>query len=237
MKFEKIKTGIDSLDGLLDGGIPAKHSVLLAGSCGTGKTILSQSFLFAGAKYYNEPGLYISLSESREKMLSYLSNFDFYDQRVIDEQKIRVVDITEDLRLRNLEPLTVQSVMDVILTVIKENKAKRVVIDSITAICNSLNKEANIRDFIFELGLQLQYLDCTTILISEIPPMKFQYSVYGIEEFITDGVILMREMENTGGDLVRTLQIIKMRGVAHSRSRNLLEINRSGIEIKPMFEI
>lgn len=237
MEHEKIKTGIETLDAILEGGIPRKHSILLAGSCGTGKTILSQTFLFTGAKYYNEPGLYISLSESKEKMLSYLSHFEFFDQRVIEEQKIRVVDITEDLRLRNLEPLTVESVMNIIISVIKETKAKRVVIDSVTAICNSLNKEANIRDFLFELGLQLQYLDCTTILISEIPPMSFQYSVFGIEEFITDGVILMREIETKGGDLLRTLQVIKMRGVAHTRNRNIVEITNKGIELKPMFEI
>ncbi|MBN2251009.1 MAG: AAA family ATPase [Candidatus Altiarchaeota archaeon] len=233
---ERIKTGIESLDNLLEGGLPKSHCVLLAGSCGTGKTILCQQFLFTGARESDETGIYISLSESREKMIGYLEQFEFYDKALLDSNRIRIVDITQDSRLMNLEPLNVKSIMNMIVSVIRENNARRVVIDSVTAICNSLQDASEIREFLFELGLQLQYLDCTTILISEVPPMAFQYSVFGIEEFITDGVILMRELENKG-DLLRTLQVVKMRGVAHSRNRNILEISTRGIELKPMFEI
>jgi len=234
--LEKIKTGIEGLDVILDGGIPRGHCVLLSGSCGTGKTILSQQFLFTGAREFNETGLYISLSEPRDKMLAYLQDFEFYDKGLIESGKVKVVDLTQDDRLVNFQPLTNKSLMNAISSVIMDSKAKRVVLDSITVICNSLGNQVNIRDFLFELSLQLKYIDCTSILISEVPPMTFQYSVYGIEEFITDGVILMRELENKG-DLLRTLQVVKMRGVAHSRSRNIVEISQKGIELKPMFEL
>jgi len=234
---EKIKTGIEELDSILEGGIPRGHSVLLAGSCGTGKTILSQEFLFAGAREYDEVGIYISLSESREKMISNLESFEFYDAKMMEENKIKIVDITQDARLMNLEPLTVNGVMNMISSIIRDSEAKRVVIDSVTAICNSLGNEKNIRDFLFELGLQLEYLDCTTLFISEVPPMEFTYSVFGVEEFIADGVILLREMEDKTGNLIRTLQVVKMRGVHHSRARNAMEITQTGIQLKPMFEI
>ena len=234
---EKIKTGIEELDVILDGGLPRGHAVLLAGSCGTGKTILSQEFLFAGAKEYDEVGIYISLSESREKMISNLEGFDFYDTKMMEQNKIKIVDITQDARLMNLEPLTVNGVMNMISSIIRDSEAKRVVIDSVTAICNSLGNEKNIRDFLFELGLQLEYLDCTTLFISEVPPMEFTYSVFGVEEFIADGVILLREMEDKTGNLIRTLQVVKMRGVNHSRARNAMEITQAGIQLKPMFEL
>jgi len=233
---EKIRTGIEGLDNLLDGGLPKAHCILLAGSCGTGKTILCQQFLFTGAREYNDSGVYISLSESRDKMVGYLEQFEFFDRAYIDSRLIRIVDITQDPRLMNFQPLSARTILDIIVSVIRENNAKRVVIDSLTAICTALGDDADIRGFIFELGLQLQFLNCTTILISEVPPMSFQYSVYGIEEFITDGVILMRELENKG-DLLRTLQVVKMRGAGHSRSRSILEISTKGVELKPMFEL
>jgi len=233
--MKKLKTGVEELDRILEGGIPAGHAVLLSGSCGTGKTILTQQFLFTGAKKFNEVGLYISLSESRDKMMENLSGFDFYDQKIVDEGKVKILDITQDARLMNMEPLTIKALMNMISSIIRDSKAKRVVIDSITAICNSLETERNIREFILELGLQLQYLDCTTILISEVQPMSLRYSVYGIEEFIADGVILLREMEQKA-DLLRTLQVIKMRGVNHSRTRQILEITEEGISLKPWFE-
>jgi hypothetical protein len=43
--------------------------------------------------------------------------------------------------------------------------------------------------------LRLQYLDYTTIMIFEVPTMSCPYSVFGIEEFITDGVILVPDLE------------------------------------------
>lgn len=231
-----VKTGIEGLDTILGGGIPEGHSVLLAGSCGTGKTILCNEFLFTGAKEFDETGIYISLSESRDKMIANIEQFEFGDRELIESGKIRIVDITEDARLMNIEPLSVKGVMGMITSIIRDSGAKRVVLDSLTSICNSLGNDKNIRDFLFELGLQMQYLNCTTILISEIPPMKFQYSVFGIEEFITDGVILLMELEEKG-DLLRTLQVVKMRGVDHSRIRHIMEISLAGVELKPLFEI
>jgi len=232
---EMIKTGIQELDNILGGGIPKGHSVLLAGSCGTGKTILSHQFLFTGVREFDETGIYISLSESREKMIRNLESFSFYDQKLVESDKIKIVDITQDARLMNLEPLTVNGVINMISSVVRDSEAKRVVIDSITAICNSLGSEKHIRDFLFELGLQLEYLECTTILVSEIPPMKFQYSLFGVEEFIADGVLLLTEFEQKA-DLIRTLQVIKMRGVNHSRTKHILEITNDGVTLKPMFE-
>ncbi|RLG10169.1 circadian clock protein KaiC [Candidatus Pacearchaeota archaeon] len=232
--MEKLKTGVEELDKILGGGIPAGHSVLLSGSCGTGKTILSQQFLFTGAKS-GDIGIYISLSESKDKMIENLKEFKFYDQKIIDEGKVKILDITQDARLMNLEPLTIKSLLNMISSLIRDSEAKRVVIDSITAICNSLGSEKNVRDFVLELGLQLQYLECTTLFISEIPPMELRYSVFGVEEFIVDGVILLREVEQKA-DLLRTLQVIKMRGVNHSRARQILEITEEGISLKPWFE-
>ena len=234
--LKRVKTGIEGLDSLLGGGIPEGHVVLLAGSCGTGKTILSQQFLFTGAREFDETGIYISLSESKDKMIKNLESFEFFDSNLIESDKIKIVDITQDARLMNLEPLSVKSIMNMMVSIVRDSNAKRVVLDSVTAVCNSLGNERNIRDFLFELGLQLQYLDCTTLLISEIPPMKFQYSVFGIEEFIADGVILLTEFEQKG-DLLRTLQVVKMRGLGHSRSKNLLEITQKGMELKPIFEL
>jgi circadian clock protein KaiC len=233
---ELVKTGIAELDEILGGGIPKGNSVLLAGSCGTGKTILAEHFLFSGAKNSDEIGIYISLSEPRDKIIANLEPFSFYDPKLVEEDKVKILDITQDARLINLEPLTVNGIINMISSIIRDSEAQRVCIDSITSICNSLGSDKNIREFIFELGLQLGYLDCTTLFISEIPPMVFQYSVYGIEEFIADGVILLREHEDKG-DLIRTLQVVKMRGVHHSRNRQMLQITSAGIELKPMFEL
>ena len=91
--MEQLKTGVKELDDILGGGIPQGHSVLLAGSCGTGKTILSQQFLFTGSKDYDEPGIYISLSESEGKMVENLENFKFFDKKFLTDGKVKILDI------------------------------------------------------------------------------------------------------------------------------------------------
>ncbi|MFH1787819.1 MAG: ATPase domain-containing protein [Candidatus Altiarchaeota archaeon] len=231
---EIIKTGIPGLDGILGGGIPRGHTLLLSGSCGTGKTILCEQFLFNGARD-GEPGVYIALSEPKEKILKNVDNFKFYDQKLMDNKMVQFVDITTDARLKGLELQNVPGIISLMRNVIEENKAKRVVLDSITHLAEALGGEEKIRDFIFELGLQLSYIDTTMVLISEIPPQKFIYSVFGVEEFIADGVILLTEFERKG-DLIRALQVIKMRGVDHSRSKHILKITEEGVNLIPLFK-
>jgi len=78
--------------------------------------------------------------------------------------------------------------------------------------------------------------NCTTVLTSEIPPCVLQYSQYGIEEFIADGIIFLEDVERRG-DLMRTLQVIKMRGTAHDRTKFVLTLSsKNGVEIAPMLK-
>lgn len=231
----QIKTGIKGLDNILAGGVPVGHTVLVAGSCGTGKTILTQQILFNGAKEAGETGIYISLGEARDKILKNMSGFTFFDQTLIDSGLVKIVDITQDARLKGIGMQNVQGLLNLIRAIVQESKAKRVVIDSITAIGTNLGSEAKIRDFIFDLGFQLMYLGCTTFMISEIPPQTFKYSVFGVEEFIADGVILITEFERKG-ELMRALNVIKMRGVNHSRNKHIMKILSDGINLVPMFK-
>ncbi|MBD3388869.1 MAG: AAA family ATPase [Candidatus Altiarchaeales archaeon] len=230
---EQLKTGIEGLDGILEGGIPKGHCVLLAGSCGTGKTVMCQQFLFDGARN-GDNGVYISLVEPMEKIIKNMSPFGFYDQKLVDEGKVKIVDMMQDTRLRGIEFNNIEGLLGIIRSIIDDNEAERVVIDSVTALCENIQEKNNIRDFILELGFQLMYQECTTIMISEIPPQTFKYSVFGVEEFIADGVVLLSEFERKG-ELIRALQVIKMRGVAHSRNKHVMKILDEGINLIPMF--
>jgi circadian clock protein KaiC len=233
---ELCKTGIKALDDILNGGIPRGYTILLAGSSGTGKTILTQEILLRGAKIYEENGIYISLSESPKKMLANMENFNYYDSGLIRSGKVKVVELKEEAGLRRRRnPGDPDEILRTIRTLVEENNAKRLVIDSITSICRSLKDEEVIREFIINLADNLDILGCTSILVSEIPPREITYSVFGIEEFVSDGIFLLGEFERKG-DLLRTFQIIKMRGVDHPRYKEIMHITRDGINLIPMFK-
>ncbi|MFH1404002.1 MAG: ATPase domain-containing protein [Candidatus Altiarchaeota archaeon] len=231
---DRLSTGVKELDEILNGGIPRGHCVLLAGSCGTGKTILCQQFLFAGADA-GEGGTYLALTEPRDKVVRNIQNFKFFKQEHIDNNKVKVVDLVQDTRLRGIGLNNVEGLIAIIEEILKSNNSKRLVIDSITALCENLLEGEKIRNFIFELAFRLMYLNVTTILISEIPPQTFKYSIFGIEEFVADGVIRLSEFERKG-DLIRSLQVIKMRGMAHSRNKHVMKILDEGTVLVPMFK-
>lgn len=230
--MNRIKSGISSLDTILGGGIPKGRSILLAGSCGTGKTILSQQFLFSGARDSGETGMYFSTSEPVKDLQENLEEFKFFDKGFLDEKKVRFIDLGEELRFHGVQ--NIQDLSDMIVDKVSECGATRIVLDSLTALCESLPAEGMKRDFILDLGYKLRPLGATSFMISETRPQRLEYSVSGVDEFIADGVILLSEVERKG-DLLRTLQVIKMRGVSHTRAKHLLTIIDDGINLVPLF--
>jgi len=236
----RCKTGIDVLDNELNGGLPVGSTVLISGGSGVGKTTLSMEFLTNGTKI-GEKGVFFTASEPVSKLKRHQGTYDHFDEKLIKEGKLSIIDIWSISDRLGLNPEMYDAeeaniLFEVIRDITKELGAKRLIIDSITSLCYRLQKSDMIRDFIFKLGSSLAAMQCTTVLTSEVPPHVFRYSQYDIEEFIADGIIYLGDIERTG-DLIRTLQIIKMRGTSHGRTKFVLNMSsKNGIELSPMLK-
>ena len=68
-ELARIKSGIEGLDSMLDGGIPEHNQTIIAGGPGAGKTLLSFEILYHNAKA-GIPGVFIALEEKPEVLLS-----------------------------------------------------------------------------------------------------------------------------------------------------------------------
>jgi len=236
---ERCKTGIAGLDNILNGGIPRGNTILITGSCGTGKTTMSLEFLVHGA-LMGERSMYISVTEAPEKLVENMISYDFFDKKLIEDKKLIFIDLQEIYVKLGLEKLEftledVNILVEQIVKMVKELGIKRLVVDSITSICYRLTSKEEIREFILHLGKELSDLGCTTILISELLPSARGYSQYGVEEAIADGIILMGNLERRG-DLLRTIQVIKMRGTTHSRAKYVLDLTSIGVLIAPLLK-
>lgn len=236
-------TGIELLDQKLGGGIPKGNSVLMVGSSGSGKTTFCMQFLINGARM-GERGVFFTITEPLFKLTKNMENFQFYDKKLIETGMVNIIDlrIISDRLGLNVEKYSVEdasALLEVLKDIADELQVKRLVIDSITALCYRLESDEMIRDFIFKLGSSLAAMGCTTILTSEIPPAtqsELKYSKYGIEEFIADGIIYLSDIDRKG-DLIRTLQLVKMRGTSHSRSKVAMNISSDwGIEITTLLK-
>ncbi|MFH1590347.1 MAG: circadian clock protein KaiC [archaeon] len=224
-------TGIAALDKLLHGGFPTGAVVLLSGSSGSGKTIFSFQWLFHGIKE-GETGLYITLTEPLFKTLKNLESLDFYDRKAIEEEKVKIMDLRDQY---NVEKFDEKRILSYIEKEVQAAHAKRLCLDSITAIAYQLDDPARIRRFIFELGKMLATLGCTTILTSEVRPPG-EYSIYGVEEFISDAILRVDQIK-IGDELQRRLQLIKMRGRGYHTEDLFFKIGKSGLIVYPKLRV
>jgi len=188
----------------------------------------------------DEKGLFITASETSEDILSVMIPYEFFSEDIVKKNKMVFVDLSmiyERMGLEkmefNFEDLTF--LVSAIHDLVKEHSAKRLVIDSVSSICYRLRTHERIREFLMRLNRMFSEEDCTAVLISECGPGEKEYSMFGVEEDIVDGVVCMGNLER-GGDLLRTLQVIKMRGTMHSRAKYVIDLTDCGLLLVPLLK-
>lgn len=222
-------TGIEDLDEILGGGIPVGNTVLVAGESGTGKTTLAFEFLVRGA-LVGEKGLLLVTAEPPEKMLSNIPRFDFFDERMIVDGRIQIVQLEELEKIAG-EALEIgvrekgRELVEAIEEIVEKNNIKRVVIDSFSSFLNDDGDLIARRQVLRKLSFLLYRKSCTAMVISD--------EVDGSEEVIADGVILLSNLER-GGDPLRIMQVIKMKGTDHSRSKYVVDFTTCGVLAAPL---
>ncbi len=230
-------TGIKGLDEVLQEGIPEGHVVLLEGSAGSGKTVLSMQWLFEGYKEQNSPGVYIAVTEAFTKAIQNISSMDFYSQDLLSSGDLHFTDLRsmEDLigfdnnGLEEIDRDEIEKLVGKIEKVVKDADAERLVIDSITALGYRIDDKELFRHFIFRLGTIMSSLNCTVFLTSEA---RNGSSPFNVEDFISDGIITL---DHTPGEqsMVRFLNVKKMRGIDYRSGSVNFEISSEGISVYP----
>jgi KaiC/GvpD/RAD55 family RecA-like ATPase len=198
-----IPTGIEGLDKIIT-GFPRGGLITVSGNPGTGKTALAGAFIYNSAVKFNEPGVYASFLEDEERFYDFMSGFG------LDFRSLRDKGLFKYLAIPTLfEPGMSISVADILETV-ESIGAKRLVIDSFTALSQMFKSPPEARVFLHSLLSKIaRQMDCTTMLIKEV--QSEQVYEYGFEEFISDGVILLRR-EIMEDRVFREVRILKMRG-------------------------
>ena len=234
--LERCVTGIEGLDNILGGGIPRGNTVLIAGSVGTGKTTLSLEFLLRGAER-GERSLFLSVTEASGKLVQNLSTFEFFRTDLVADGSLVFVDLPVVYEKLGLEREELSSdELDILLRTIRDMVralgVKRLVLDSLTSLCYRIRTDEQIREFVLRLGEEMSAIGCTSLLVSEITPTEGRYSTRGVEEAIVDGIVLLWNARRRG-DILRVLQIVKMRGSAHSHAQYVIELTPIGLLMTP----
>jgi len=146
----RVPTGIDGLDDLIEGGIPRGSLVLLAGNPGTGKTVFGIQFLCKGADDCGENGIYVSFAESEETIMYNMSKLFGRDLRNEVSGKVEILDFT------TVTEKGLGTLLEMILEKVTELKAKRLVIDSFSAMAQAFKEPMEARSILHNILSCLQ---------------------------------------------------------------------------------
>jgi KaiC/GvpD/RAD55 family RecA-like ATPase len=202
----KVKSGVDGLDEVIEGGFPRGSLILLAGEPGVGKTVFSMQFLVKGAEL-NESGIYVSFAETKNTLIENFSRHLNVDLAKLEvEGKIKILDFTA------MKEEGISAILESILAEVKALNAKRLVIDSFSAMAQAFKEPIDVRIIVQTiLSRIVREMGCTTIMVEEVPIGRAEIGL-GMEEFVADGLIRLRANE-LDKRLFRDLEIVKLRGV------------------------
>ncbi len=224
--MEKVRTGIDGLDEMLFGGIPRSSTVVVMGSFGTGKTTLGLQFLNQGLAE-GEKGIYISLEEDRESILSDAEAHGWDMRSKLDAKQLEIV---------KLEPtdakVTIQRIKSELPDFIKKFGASRIVVDSVSLLNLLFDNDHDRRTNLFNLSQMVKKTGATLLMTAEVKDDNPFASRDGLIEYVADGVISLRYLEmQARNELMLSLRIIKMRRTEHSRKITPYSITNKGLEV------
>ncbi len=231
-----VKTGIPGFDSTLSVGLKKNSSVVVSGPPGSGKTTFGLQFIYSGAKEFDEPGVYISLSQSIDEIKNDCRTFGWDIDNLVAKEKILMIDlrpfkikdevIGRDDSLYRGEEIPFKHLTKFILNSIKKIKAKRIVIDSISILGMQYLDKFYMRQGLQGMIQSLENFDVTSLLISEFS----ENSEIPLELFLTSGII---QLDNQIIDMKmrRTIKITKLRGIEHSEQVHSLELGSNGLYV------
>ncbi len=223
--MKRISTGVPGLDSLIEGGIPKGNTAMIVGNPGTGKTILCSHFVYEGLTTKDENALYISFSESKTQFYANTERFGMDFEKFERQNKFTF------LGLASFTKDGIQDTLEEILATIRNTKAKRVVLDSFSAISLAFEDKSEARTTVqVLLGKIMRSEEVTTVLIIEIPYGSNNIGS-GIEESVADGIIQLEQVEDNASPII--LRILKMRCTAINREPHICRIGKNGMKLYP----
>ncbi|OYT67773.1 MAG: KaiC domain-containing protein [Candidatus Wolframiiraptor sp. EX4484-121] len=215
MRIARLRTGVEGIDKLLEGGIPEGFFVAVTGEPGCGKTIFSIHFIYQGV-LDGDKCIYVTTEESRESIMRQAAQFNMDFERAVEERKLIVIDALMGREDRwSLQSLDMEALVDRIIEAKKElgYGRARVAIDSLSAFW--LDKPAMARRYSYFIKKVLSKWNFTIVAVSQYAITTAESFGWGVEH-IADGIIRFRRILR-GGELRRFIVIEKMRQTNHSR--------------------
>ncbi|HEU4615542.1 MAG TPA: ATPase domain-containing protein [Kofleriaceae bacterium] len=222
--YRRVSTGIPNLDEMLHGGVLASSATLLLGFAGSGKTLVTQHFLHAGAEK-QEPGLYFGFYESPERLIEAAEHVGLSMREHVESDMIKV--LWQPALRYGLDQLAERLLADV-----RARHVRRVAIDGIDGFRQGAAIPERTIRFVTALSNELRALDVTVMVTEETQKLfgpEVEVRIPGLSALV-DNIVLLEYMD-VGSELKRLLSVVKQRGSGHDGNVRELRITDRGIEL------
>lgn len=242
MSISKLPTEIHGFDLIACGGLPEGRVTLVAGSSGSAKTVFGAQFLAAGIMKRDEPGVFVTFEETPEDLRRNFGGLGWDIPSWEAQGRWAFVDVSPD---PGEQPVfsggyDLGGLMARVQHAVKKVGAKRLVLDAIGAFFGQFPDQHTVRSELFRMTRALRSLGVTSLITAERGEEYGSVSRYGVEEFVSDNVIILR---NVLDEEVRrrTLEILKFRGTDHLKGewpftivpeRGIVAIPLAALELK-----
>lgn len=220
---ERAATGVAGLDELMGGGLWRGSSALVLGPAGAGKTTFGLSFALHGAAN-GEPSLFVNFQENPTQLARTIQSLgidvDRYEGKSLFLQYESPVEMAID-----------GVVVDVFRT-IEEQGIKRVVIDSLADLALAADSRERFHDYLYSIVQHFASQQITSVLTLEghieLEPrsdrMRARFST------LSD-VMIALDVNLRSDPPVRTLRIVKARGIDHALDARPMFIEAGGLRV------
>ena len=227
----RIDTGVQGLNDILSGGLPAGQMYLLEGTPGTGKTTLAMQFIRT-AILAGEKALYITLSESKKELESSAQSHGWQvDELYIDELVPEEASLHPQQQYTVFHPSEVElaSTIHKLTQLIEVQKPVRVVIDSLSELRLLAGDTMRYRRQLLALKQFFAGRDTTVLLLDDRSADGSDLQL----QSIAHGVIRLDKVPRSYGITRRQVEVLKLRGSAFREGFHDYTIQTGGLRIYP----
>jgi circadian clock protein KaiC len=226
----RVRTGIEGLDFLLDGGLPAHRLHLIEGDPGTGKTTLALQFLMEG-RSRGERCLYVTLSETSAELKGVASSHGWTLEgiEVFELSRPEGRGAEDQYTLYHPSEIELGEMSKAVLDITDRLRPARVVLDSLSEMRLLARDPLRYRRQILALKEYFAGKDCTVLMIDDHTSSENDLQL----QSIAHGVLLLEQTPFEYGRSRRRIRILKLRGVAAKEGYHDFKIHRGGLMVFP----
>ncbi|HEY5114082.1 MAG TPA: circadian clock protein KaiC [Nakamurella sp.] len=217
---ERISTGIDRLDHMLDGGVYRGSTVLVSGGSGTGKTSLAGHMVDAACRR-GERALYVSYEESQDQVLRNMGSIGLDLNRWVESGLLRLWAVRPAAYGLEEHLVQLQRRLD-------EFGPSLVVLDAMAGL-NHIGTSTSVSATIASQIDMIKSRGVTAVLTALTHYGQDESSVMAVSSLM-DTWLLLRNTE-LDGERNRLLLVIKSRGSAHSNQVREFVLTARGAEL------